>query len=97
MKKILSIASGLLLLPLAASAAQSAQTFIGNFIIFINGTLIPFLFGIAFLFFIVNAFRFFILGSNNQEGQEKAKALTLYSVAAFVFITFVTAFSLRKN
>ena len=71
-------------------AAQSAQTFIGNFIIFINGTLICLSYLGLFLFFIVNAFRFFILGSNNQEGQEKAKALfTLYMLLLLFYNSFL--------
>lgn len=62
------------------------QTFLVNFVSFANNVVIPFLIGIAFLFFIVNAFRYFILGGTSEDGKEKARALALYSVLAFVFI-----------
>lgn len=75
----------LLALPLV-SHAQSLQTFLVNFTRFLGDTLVPFLIGIAFLFFAVNVVRFFVFGSDNQEGQEKAKALAIYSVLAFVII-----------
>lgn len=85
MNKIFILSASFLLLPLVASA-QTMQVFIKNILDFINDTIIPFLFGIAFLFFVYNAFRFFILGGDNKEDQEKAKALAIYSVAAFVFL-----------
>lgn len=53
---------------------------------FFSNVIIPFLFGVAFLFFVVNAIRFFVIESNNEDGQEKAKSLMLYGLAAFVFL-----------
>ncbi len=79
------IALLLFLLP-AISHAQTVQLFFENLLLFINHAIIPFLFGMAFLIFAVNVVRFFVLGSSNQEGQEKAKALALYSVLAFVIL-----------
>lgn len=72
-------------LPLFAFAAGVEDLLI-NTITFLNNVVIPFLFGIAFLFFVINVFRFFIFGGSNPDGQEKAKALAIYSVAAFVFL-----------
>lgn len=76
---------GLLTLP-TFTHAQGMNDFIVNITIFISSTLIPFLFGMAFLVFVINAIRFFVVQSNNQEGREKAKALIIYSVLAFVFL-----------
>lgn len=71
---------------LSFAAGDSLQTFLTSFVIFLSNTVIPFLMGIAFLFFVVNAIRFFVLGSTNEEEREKAKALAIYGVAAFIFI-----------
>lgn len=54
---------------------------------FFSYTVIPFLFGIAFLFFVINAFRYFILGGSDEKAREKAKSLAIYGIAAFVFLT----------
>jgi succinate dehydrogenase/fumarate reductase cytochrome b subunit len=86
MKKLLGPITIFLFLPLI-TFAQSLQTFLGNFVIVTNTAIVPFLWAIAFLFFVINAFRYFILGSTDKEGQEKARALIIYSVAAFVLIT----------
>ncbi len=53
---------------------------------FFNWVVIPVLFGIAFLFFVINAIRFFVIEGASEDGQEKAKSLMLYSLAAFVFL-----------
>ena len=85
MNKITLTFSLFLLTPLVASA-QSLQAFLPNLVTFISTTIIPFLFGMAFLFFVINVFRFFILGGANEEGREKAKYLAIYSISAFVFL-----------
>lgn len=64
----------------------SIQEFIILFTLFINNTLLPFLFGLALLFFIYNAFRLFILKSSESEAQESAKRFASYSIVAFVFL-----------
>lgn len=66
--------------------AQTLQAFFKNLLLFFNNVLIPFLLGIAFLIFIINVIRYFIFGSTSQEGQEKARALAMYSVFALVLI-----------
>lgn len=53
---------------------------------FFSWVVIPFLFGVAFLFFVWNAIRFFVIEGNSEDGQEKAKSLMIYSLAAFVFL-----------
>lgn len=75
------------LIPVAASAqAPSLQNSLSGFMGFVNNTLIPFLFGMAVLFFIINVIRYFVIGGSNQDGQEAAKNLATYGVAAFVFL-----------
>lgn len=86
MKKVF-LASFLLLFPsFSFAAAGSLQTFLTNLVTFLSDTVVPFLIAVAFLFFVVNAVRYFVLGSTNEEDREKAKALAIYGVAAFVFI-----------
>jgi succinate dehydrogenase/fumarate reductase cytochrome b subunit len=75
----------LIALPGLASA-QSLQMFITGFLGFINEILIPFSLSIAFLIFVFNAIRYFVYEGNEEDGQENAKSLALYSIAAFVFI-----------
>ncbi len=91
MKKLGLTTLSLLLLPTLAhaQAPYSFQEFIVGFLGFLNGVFIPFLVGIAFVFFLVNVVRFFIIESTNEQGREKAKALAIYGVAAFVlFVIF---------
>lgn len=75
----------LFLLP-TISHAQSLQVFITSTIKFLNTIIIPFLLGIGFLFFVINVIRYFVAGGSNEDDREKAKALAIYSVAAFVII-----------
>jgi succinate dehydrogenase/fumarate reductase cytochrome b subunit len=70
----------------AYAYAQGLEDYLENFALFIDGVLIPFLFGIAFLVFVVNAVRFFVLQSSNENGREKARNLMMYSILAFVFL-----------
>jgi hypothetical protein len=73
--------------PLIASAqSPSFQLLFTNVVKFIGSTLIPFLFGIAFLMFVINVVRYFVIGGGNEEARENAKNIATYSVAAFVFL-----------
>lgn len=78
-------ALALLILP-SFTYAQSVQGLLVGILGFINGVIIPFVLGIAFLIFLINAVRFFIIGGNNTEGQENARSLALYGIGAFVMI-----------
>ena len=80
-----SLAIALLLVPSLASA-QGLQTYLPSIITFINQTLLPFLFGIAFLLFAINVIRYFVIGGANEDARENAKNVALYSVLAFVFL-----------
>jgi len=71
--------------PLLVSA-QTMQKLLTNIPVFLYNIALPFLFGIAFLVLVVNVIRYFVFAGNNEDGQKKAKALIMYSLAAFAFI-----------
>lgn len=73
------------LFPLLTNAA-SAQQDIKSVLTFSNTVLLPFILGIGFLFVVINAIRFFVIEGATEDGHEKAKALAIYGVAAFVVI-----------
>jgi len=85
MQKYFSLFLLLALFPVVAEA-QTLQNLLINFTKFLSTIIIPFLIAVAFFFFVVNAVRYFIIESTNETGREKAKALALYGVLAFVFI-----------
>lgn len=66
--------------------AGAATGFLQSILGFINGTVIPFILGIAFLFFVYGMFKFFIAGGANEEEKEKGKSLLIYSILGFVLI-----------
>ncbi len=65
---------------------MNIQTLLTEILKFLNGTIVPFLLGIAFLVFIWNVARYFIIGGANEESQEKARSLALWGIATFVII-----------
>ncbi len=74
-------------LPFVSSAQDaSIQNLISNLVILANDYLVPLMLGIAFLIFLINAVRYFILDSDDEDGQENARNLAVYGIAAFVFI-----------
>lgn len=76
--------------PLLALAAgnpgefKEATDFVAGLTHFMNGTLIPAIFALAFLVFIWGMFKTFILGGSNEEKQGEGKQLMLYAVIGFV-------------
>jgi hypothetical protein len=84
MKKPLLVTTLVLLsLPELSHAQNSSlQILFANIPTFIDGVLIPFLFGLAFLIFVINVIRYFVIEGNNEKGREVA----IYSIAAFVFL-----------
>ncbi len=74
------------LIPAIASAQTSLQNVLNGLLTFIDGVLIPFLFGIAFLFFVFNIVRYLVLDGGNEEARDNAKNLALYGFGAFVFL-----------
>jgi cytochrome bd-type quinol oxidase subunit 2 len=89
MKKIV-VAGSLYLLPVIALAQfGEVNTFIGKISTFINGTLIPLLFGVALLMFLWGVFQYFIQGGADEEKQAKGRQLMIYSIVGFVLMVSV--------
>ncbi len=70
----------------AEAGKDSVQGYLILIMLFINGVIMPILFGIALLFFFVTALRFFTIGGHESEGRDKAKKLALYGIGSLVFI-----------
>ncbi len=68
----------------AAGELQGAKTFIDNIIIFMNNTLVPAIFALAFLVFLWGMFKTFILGGHDEEKQGEGKSLMMYAIIGFV-------------
>jgi hypothetical protein len=82
------------LLPALALAADSGDfgeisTFIGKISSFINGTLIPLLFGLALLVFLWGMFKYFILGGGEDESREEGRKLMMWAIIGFVVMVSV--------
>ena len=94
MKKFSSYVAAVLttlLLPVVTNAQFTASggdfgTFLGQILLFINGTLIPFIIGIGFLFFVWGMFKYFIAGGANDEAKEQGRSLMVYATLGFVLI-----------
>jgi hypothetical protein len=76
-------------LPMLAFAQNPGEltditNFVKNITVFMNGTLVPFIFAIAFLVFLWGMFKTFILGGHDAEAQESGKQLMMYAIAGFV-------------
>jgi succinate dehydrogenase/fumarate reductase cytochrome b subunit len=83
----------LLLSPAVALAQQANKDSVQGYLVliglFINNTILPFIFALALLFFMVNAARYFIFGGANEDGQDKARRMALYGIGAFVFLVSI--------
>lgn len=90
MKFAAKVAPALLLTPLMVFAApgdlNQVRDFINNIVSFMNGTLVPLIFAIAFLVFLWGMFKTFILGGSDEEKQSEGKKLMMYSIAGFVIM-----------
>jgi succinate dehydrogenase/fumarate reductase cytochrome b subunit len=62
------------------------QTLLTTILDFLNNTIIPFVYSLAFLVFFINVLRYFIIGAGNEESRESAKRLATWGLAAFVVI-----------
>lgn len=94
MFKKISLSGLLFLLPVVAFAQPtSAFGQIGDtiraLIGFMNGTLVPLVFAMAFLVFIWGMFKFFIFGGHDEESRESGKQLMIYGVVAFVMMVSI--------
>lgn len=94
MKKTL-LALGLFALPLAtfAQAVFNESSAFSNYlravITFIQGTLVPLVFAIAFLAFIWGALRYFVWGGADEEKRKEGKNLMIYAIIGFVLMVSI--------
>ncbi len=78
------------LLPLVAFAQfGEISTFFGKISSFINGTLIPLVFGISLLVFIWGVFKYMILGGGDSGSREEGKQLMIWAIIGFVVMVSV--------
>ena len=90
MKILLRLLPLSLLTPLFVFAQAGAgqltplRTFVQNIITFMNGTLVPLIFALAFLVFLWGMFKTFILGGHDEEKQSEGKQLMMYAIIGFV-------------
>ena len=89
MKKTLLGIFGTFFVPKIARAAGGLQDFISGFAGFLNSTLVPLLFALAFLFFLVNATRYFIIGGDKEAERAKARAFATWGIIAFVLMVSI--------
>lgn len=64
----------------------SAQGFLVAILTLFNNTIIPLIFAIGIFFFIWNAARYFVFQGSTEAGQDQAKRLMLYGIAALVIM-----------
>jgi len=79
------------LVPLFAFAQTAGNltgvsNFFRNIINFMNGTLVPAIFALAFLVFLWGMFKTFILGGSDEDKQKEGKQLMMYAIAGFVIM-----------
>ncbi len=90
MKKLFALTPLLLLAPFVAFGAPGDLTevdsFLDNIVDFMNDTLIPLIFAVAFLIFVWGMFKTFILGGSDEGKQEEGKQLMMYAIAGFVIM-----------
>lgn len=91
MKFLALILPLVLLVPMMALAQNEGNlsnisTFIQNIIRFMNNTLVPLVFALAFLVFLWGMFKTFILGGSDEDKQKEGKQLMMYAIAGFVIM-----------
>ena len=86
---------GLLILTPVLAFAQNefgeVGSLLNDFIVFINNTLVPLVFGLALLFFLWGMTNWLILNGADEEARNKGKSLALWSIAAFVLMISIFA------
>ena len=74
---------------LAQGEFGELSDFFENFVGFINDTLVPLVFAVAFLVFIWGVFQYFILGGADDEKKKAGRSLMLYGIGGFVLMVSV--------
>ena len=102
MKKVISIVSsvGVFLFPVVVLAALNTtsgtsgnafvgsgiEAFVKNLVTFINSTIVPLVFAIAFLVFLWGIFKTFILGGADETKRSEGRQLMLYAIIGFLLM-----------
>ena len=76
-------------LAFAQGAFFEVSGFIDNITLFINNTLVPLVFAIAFLVFLWGVAQFFIIGRDAEEAKEKGKEYMLWAIGGFVVMVSI--------
>ena len=64
-------------------------TYITQVLNFINTTLVPLVFALAFLFFLWGIFKYFFFGAEDEGKREEGRNLMLWAVIAFVLMVSI--------
>ena len=73
----------------SAQAINTLDDLAGQVLVFINGTLVPLVFAIAFLVFIWGLFRYLIAKGADDESRKSGKNLMLWGLIAFFVMVSV--------
>lgn len=84
MRKISLLALALLTPWVAFAAPASFKDFTASLVEFVNSTLVPLFYALAFILFLIGMLRFFFLGGD--EGREKGKTFMLWGIIGFVVL-----------
>jgi len=94
MKKNIILALAFLT-PVISFAANSFDegnlftTYLTRVLSFINNTLVPLVFALAFLFFLWGIFKYFFFGAEDEGKREEGRNLMLWAVIAFVLMVSI--------
>ena len=84
--KILPFTALTPMLALAQGEMTELQMFISNIATFMNETLVPLIFALAFLVFLWGMFKTFILGGSDEGKQAEGKQIIMYAIVGFVIM-----------
>lgn len=85
---VVALAPALALAQGSADLGEISDTF-GLITSFINDTLVPLVFAIAFLVFIWGVFKYFIAGGGDESSRDSGKQLMLWGIIAFVLMVSI--------
>lgn len=87
--RLIPLAYALPFVALAQGELTEVTSFMDNIVKFINGTVVPFIFALAFLMFLWGVANFFIIGRDAEEAKEKGKDYMLWGIGGFVLMVSV--------